>query len=287
MTAEHLCIVCPQLRQGEPRVYERAQVCEGCRPRLRSMLAEAVEHFAHVDPRKGSTKGERVSGSRTPPLPLLVDPLDLRMPPHLDTVHDPFGDQTGEISAATVLESWARDWQTYWWATLPPPTVGRLAHWLGLRLDMACDQHPAIDEFATGLRDLIRALRRVNGHLGPAFDLLDVPCRRCDWLTLVPVARADRVECLHCGDLASGEEYHRWTGLLVAGVRDQWVDFDLDALLYVDEAALLVRVSQNTVRLWVGRGVLAVAVRDHGRPRFAARDVFEAERRTRTGLLAV
>jgi len=284
---EHRCVTCAQLRAGEPRIYERAQCCEGCRPRLRSMLAEVVEHFAQVDPRKGSRKAERVSGSRTPPLPLLVDPLDLRMPPHLDTVYDPHGDQTGEISVATKLEAWCRDWQTHWWASLPAPTVGQLAQWLSIRLELACDEHPAVDEFAADLRELIRTLRRVNGQLGPAFDQLDVPCRRCDWLTLVPVARADRVECLHCGDLASGEEYQRWTGLLTAGVRDQWVDFDLDALLYVDEAALLVKVSQNTVRLWVKRAVIEVAERDHGRPRFTARAVFEAERRTRSGLLAV
>lgn len=251
------------------------------------MLAEVVEHFVHVDVRKGNRGGERVSGSRTPPLPLLVDPLDLRMPANLGAVHDLDGDQIGEISVATRLEGWARDWQTYWWATLPPPSVGQLSHWLSLRLEIACDAHPGVDEFALDMRELIRTLRRVNGLLGPTFDLLDVPCRRCDWLSLVPVAEQDRIECLHCGDLASGDEYQRWTGLLTAGVRDQWVDFDLDALLYVDEAALLVKVTQNAIRLWIKRGVLEVALRDHGRPRFTARAVFEAERRTRSGLLAV
>jgi len=284
---EHLCVTCSQLRQGGPRIYDRKQCCEGCRARLLSMLVEVVEHFVSVDVRKGRKAGVRVSGSREAPLPLLVDPLDLRMPPQLGTVHDTFGDQIGEISVATVLESWARDWQTYWWATLPPPSVGQLSHWLGLRLEKACDEHPAIDEFALAVRELIRTLRRVNGQLGPMFDLLDVPCRRCDWLSLVPVAQQDRVECLHCGDLASGEEYARWTGLLAAGVRDQWVDLDLDALLYGDEAALLAKVTQNTIRLWIKRSVIVVAERDRGRPRFTARAVFEAERQTRSGLLAV
>ena len=250
------------------------------------MLAEVVEHFVSVDVRKGNRGGMRVSGSKTPPLPLLVDPLDLRMPANVGTVHDPFGDQYGEISVATRLEAWARDWQTYWWATLPPPSVGQLSNWLSLRLETACNEHPGIDEFALDMRELIRTLRRVNGQLGPAFDLLDVPCRRCDWLSLVPVAEQDRIECLHCGDLATGDEYTRWTGLLTAGVRDQWVEFNLDALLYVDEAALLAKVTQNTIRLWVKREVLGVAERHFGRPRFTARSVFEAERRTRTGLLA-
>lgn len=264
------------------------------------MLAEVVEHFVTVDVRKGNRGGVRVSGSRTPPLPLAIDPLDLRMPANVGTVHEPpcecrppgpdcrpglpHLDQAGEISVATRLEAWARDWQTYWWSILPMPTVPALANWLGTWLEKACDGHPGIDEFAAELRDIIVALRRVNGLLGPTFDLLDVPCRRCDWLSLVPVAKQDRIECLHCGDLANGDEYQRWTGLLTAGVRDQWVDFNLDALLYVDEAALLVKVTQNTIRLWIKRGVLVVSERDHGRPRLTARAIFEAERRTRSGL---
>lgn len=282
---EHVCCVCPQLRHGEPRIYERANVCEGHRAQLRSILAEIVELYVKLDPRKPTTGGQRVSGSRTPPLPFVVDTVDLRLPPNVRTVHDAAGDQVGEISIATRLESWARDWQTHDWATLPPPTVSGLARWLLIRVDDICDRHPAVDEFAADLRDQLRILRRVNGISGPAFDTLDIPCRRCDCLALIPVAKQDRVECLQCGDLASGEEYTRWTGLLTAGVRHRWVDFDPAVTLYVDEAALLVKVTADVIRQWTKRGTLPVADRDHGRPMFTAADVFEAERRTRSGVV--
>jgi hypothetical protein len=331
--SEHLCVVCPVLRRGEPRIYERANVCEACRPTLRSLIVEAAQLYADITLERASTGGDRVSGSRTPPVPLNIDALDMTMPPHLGAVADelvkvyatvkvevevwlpaqpdveyatvteersqrvrarddrgilaygPSGDQVGEISVPTMLETAARDWQTYRWALLPEPTVPALAKWLEVRLEWACDHHPAIDEFAAEIRDQVRTLRRLNGLAGPAFDTLDVPCRRCDWLTLAPIARKDLVECLHCGDLTTGEELDRWTGLLAAAVRDQWVDFDLDAMLYLDEAALLGKVTENTVRQWVKRGVLEVAERHHGRPLFVARDVLEAERRTRTGVV--
>lgn len=332
---EHLCVVCPQLRQGEPRIYERANVCEGCRPTVRSLLVEAPELYGGLSMERASKGGDRVSGSRTPPVPLDLDALDITLPPNVGTVaddlvplydtvsvevavwvparaDDPYikvhewraqrirrrdergilayglsGDQVGEPSLPSVLETWARDWQSHAWATLPEPTVPALSRWLETRVEWACDHHPAIDDFVGQLRDQVRILRRINGLSGPAFDTLDIPCRRCDWLSLIPVAKQDRVECMHCGDLATGDEYDRWTGLLAAGVRQQWVDFDLDARLYLDEAALLAKVTENTVRQWVKRGILVVSDRHHGRPLFPARDVFEAERRTRSGLLAV
>lgn len=334
---EHLCVTCVHLRQGDPNIWERAQVCEACRARLRGLLGSIVEQWANLDPRRGRAAAVRVSGSRTPPLPLRVDAVDLALPAHVqgveedllpqyETVHieveiwqparpdaveyqteriavtqrqrardangwlayGPSGDQVGEPSAAAVLDTWARDWQTYPWAdvSLPPATVPALAEWLSRWLEVACDRHPAVDDFAEEMLELLRSLRRANGLAGPAVELLDVPCRKCDWLALAPVPRQDRIECLNCGDLASGEEYGRWTRLLAAGVQDLVVDFDLDALLYVDEAALLARVTQNTVRLWIARDLVPVAERDHGRPRLRARDVLEAERRSRTGVVA-
>ena len=334
---EHACVVCPQLRPGDPNTWEHPNVCGACRARLRAMLDDIVTQWAELDTTKATAQAVRVSGSRTPPLPLRVDPLDLALPAHVQAVQDdlvpqyetirvkvevwlpgrptagdryptqtievaqrrrardangwlaygPSGDQTGEPSTAAVLDSWARDWQTYPWANamLPTPDVAPLAAWLTLWLEAACDHHPAIDDFADQLRQHLRVLRRVNGHAGPVVELLDTPCRRCDWLALAPVPRQDRIECLHCGDLTTGAEHERWTGLLAAGVRELAIDIDLDALLYVDEAALLAKVSQNTVRLWVKRALLPIAERDHGRPRFRARDVLAIERRTRTGVV--
>lgn len=219
MTAEHRCVCCPQLRPGEPRIYERPTVCEGCRSRLRSLLAEVVELYAAVELEPGATAGSRVSGSRTPPLPLAVAALDLTLPAHLGTVHDPFGDQAGDISATTVLESWARDWQTYTWALLPEATVAALAAWLRERLDWACDHHPAVDDFAFELSNLVGKLR----PRAPRAELmLGVPCRDCDRLTLYRWPGSDYIECDSCTVLLTPEEYQRWTELIAAPEHLPW-----------------------------------------------------------------
>lgn len=260
---ERLCCVCPQLRQGEPRIYDRPQVDEGCRSRLRALLGEVVEHYAVLTLEKGPGGGAKVSGSRTPPLPLSLNALDLTMPPHHGAVTEfrapqyvlveeivevwiparpdqdeyrteeralrwrkrtgelgPSGDQVGEPSAPTILDSWARDWQTYEWALLPAPTVPLLAAWLTERLDWACDTHPAIDDFAGQINDLAGRLRpgapRAEFKLG-------VPCRECERLTLFVWPGGDYVECGSCPSLLTPIEYERWTSLLSSKEHQPWV----------------------------------------------------------------
>lgn len=125
---EHLCVACPQLRNGEPRVYDRPNVCEGCRSRLRSMLSEVVELYAELlasyrdiapvttsgtpweytdyegkvhrglqlDPvavavPAGPTKdqsGDHVTGSRSAPIPVSATTVDLTLGPAPKTVED-------------------------------------------------------------------------------------------------------------------------------------------------------------------------------------------------------
>lgn len=217
---EHLCCVCPQLRAGEPRIYERANVCEGCRSRLRAMLGEVVELYVDLSLEKGSNGGAKVSGSRTPPLPLVVVVLDLTMPPHIYPVHDPNHDQVGWPSAADILELWARDWQTYSWALLPAPTVPELAKWLTERLDWACDEHPAVDEFAAELNGLVRRLRPP----APRAELkIGVPCRECEKVTLYRWPGSDYIECGSCDLLMTPEEYQRWCELISATEHQPWV----------------------------------------------------------------
>lgn len=184
------------------------------------MLAEVVELHAELDLTKGSATGERVSGSRTPPLPLRVDPLDLGMPARIQSVHDPYGDQVGEISIASTLDLWARDWQTHWWATLPPPTVDNLAQWLLERLDDACNLHGAIDDFAFELNDRLRRLR----PRAPRPELkTNVPCPRCEHAALYRMPGSDRIECGTCPALLTMDEYERWVGLCAAPEYMPWV----------------------------------------------------------------
>lgn len=296
--SERLCVTCPQLRPGDPRVYDRPHVCEGCRSRLRALLAEVVEDHAAVELAKPSNGGAKVSGSRTPPLPLALTALDATMPPQpravssdlvplYDTVQvvvpvwdravprqrcdcpeceqarasarkerrpDPTqayvpaverdlrevsmaqrvrrrdergilayglsGDQAGDPSAPAVLDSWARDWQTWRWALLPDPAVPALARWLADRLDWACDRHPAVDDFAAELSDLAGRLR----PRGPKAELkTGVPCRECDRVTLYRWPGSDFVECGSCPCLMTPEEYLRWVQMLAMPEHQPWV----------------------------------------------------------------
>jgi ribosomal protein S27E len=221
---EHQCVVCPQLRPGEPRIYERPQVCEGCRSRLRSLLAELLESYVQVKLLKSTGGGAKVSGSRTPPLPLAVDSLDLTLPSHTAAVHDDYGDQVGHPSVASVLDSWARDWQTYRPELLPAPNVSSLVGWLTDRLEWACDSHPAVDDFAAELRTLVGVVRSAAGLTRPKADLkLGVPCRDCERVTLFRWPGSDYVECGSCSVLMTPAEYERWTQLISAPEWRPWV----------------------------------------------------------------
>lgn len=221
---ERQCCVCPQLRPGEPRIYERAQACEGCRSRLRSLLAELLEAYSQLELVKGSTAGAKVSGSRTPPLPLAVTALDLTMPARVCAVHDADGDQVGHPGVASVLDSWARDWQTYRPELLPSPNVSSLTGWLTDRLEWACDSHPAIDDFAAELRSLVGVVRAAAGLTRPKAEVkFGVPCRDCEKVTLFRWPGSDYVECGSCPVLMTPEDYLRWTQLISAPEWRSWV----------------------------------------------------------------
>lgn len=141
-----------------------------------------------------------------------------------ETLMVPAGDQIGELPVATKLDQWVREWITYGWCPgdhLPVPTVVTLVDWLSKRLDVACDHHPAIDEFATEIRDLLRTCRRHAGLLLAHPEYLDgVPCSGCDLMALFRKPGDDyRAECGSCGKLYTDEEYERWVGLVAAQVR--------------------------------------------------------------------
>lgn len=223
---EHLCVCCPQLRPGDPRVYERPMVCGGCRSRLRSLLAEGREIYLTLDASPGSGVGQRVSGSREPALPVRVTVVDLTMPARVGVVHDPNHDQTGHPGVASVLDCWVRDWRGYRRAGegLPTPTAPELFGWLAVRLDWACDVHPAIDEFASEMRALVAALHAAAGAGQARPEPCDgVPCRRCDLLTLVRLADGSGdVECANpdCRVLYGRQDYEQWCRLVASPLKN-------------------------------------------------------------------
>lgn len=167
MTEPLGCIVC----QRAGRIPNRPPVCDGDRQALGSMLREIPDLFTRLDPSPAKGGGEKVSGSRVPPVPLNVDVADLTNHIHratltpLPSLHPE--DQVGYLAVATELDFWVQDWRLALYPdhSLPLPTVAVLAGWLANRLEDACDHHPAIDEFAAKVKAIHRALiRQVSEH---------------------------------------------------------------------------------------------------------------------------
>jgi hypothetical protein len=221
---EHQCLTCPHLHGHKPRVYNRAQVCDRCRQHLADMLVGIPGLYAQLPEHleRGTSIWERVSGGEPEAaLPFVEDVWDLLLP-----LRRPLAgrDQIGYLSVITVVTTWTRDWADHRGkrelAALA--TVGGHTRWLVDRIDWACDDHPAIDEFAAELRALTRAMRR---YVGPETSrpqpCIGVPCRRCDQKALARLADGSGdVECQNpaCRTIYRPAEYTRWIGLLAAAL---------------------------------------------------------------------
>lgn len=210
------CAVC----QRRPPL--RPQVCDGCRARLGRDLAEIAKLHAVLpdlmEPGRAGT--QRVSGTREAPLPLRVDVLDLSLPLRgAEAISDPHGDQTGHLPVVAVLDQWARDWRDTrdQGERLPVPTVPELVRWLANRLGWACDQHPAVDEFATEVDQKLTELRGVHG-LTRLRHRLPAPCPSCELLAVYRDDGADWIECGGCGRLWSEAEWARLVTVLAGEV---------------------------------------------------------------------
>lgn len=218
------CVLCMR------RPAERPQACEPCRLWLPGVLRDVADGHAVLDlTARSAGAAQRVSGSREAPVPLALETLDLAAAARLGSrgphARGVLGDddQVGHLAVATELEYWVIDWigERAQVEHRPDPTVPTLARWLDVRMDWACDRHPAVDEFAADLRDLRAVLRRANGDLPQRpTPLVGVPCSRCDQKALYrDPESAWRATCGNCGRLYSELEYADWTGLLAAAHR--------------------------------------------------------------------
>jgi hypothetical protein len=177
--------------------------------------------------------GARVSGSKERAAPADVDLLDLTATPRAafptaaGRAHK--ADQIGLPSVAADLDLWVRDWRDTLFPGqhLPEPTVPSLVGWLDKRLHRACDAHPAIDEFATEMFELRRALRGKLGLNAPPKQLCHgVFCKSCDRKTLY--REGGLITCGNCGLNYSEEEYRKWIGLLNAETKQRLREGDLE-----------------------------------------------------------
>lgn len=220
--SEHTCVICQR------REWERAMVCEGDRTQLDALLAAVVDLYAQLPDEllPGAGGGERVAGTREAPLPLRVDVLDLTLPAHQGS-RGPMArgvlglddDQVGDLSVATELETWARDWAELRGERVPEPYVASMVTWLRIRLDWACDEHPAVDEFAASVRELVGRLRGVFGQAPERPTLLGVPCPSCDMVATYREPGDERTHCGACGRIMEAEVYERMMVGRVAELR--------------------------------------------------------------------
>lgn len=221
------CVVC---QRREPN---RPLVCDGDRLRLAQYLREIPDLYAllpTVLAAHGSGR-EKVSGSREAPVPVSLAVVDLlapaRHPEPTEAGRAHPEDIDGGLSVASTLDEWVRDWRSHRakGEGAPPATVYQLAHWLGVRLAEACDDHPAIDEFALEIRGVVASLRGAL-NLRRHIERLPAPCPSCDTLALYrevdPVRGASEwVECGSCHRLWREEEYRRLVVVLDGELREK------------------------------------------------------------------
>jgi hypothetical protein len=98
--------------------------------------------------------GAHVSGTKTAPLPVRLEPLSLRA-------------RGGII---TVMASWEADWRETRQMTaaqrgIRDRDLGAIVLWLRAHLPWAIEHHPAIEEFADEVRDVVRQCRAAAGLL--------------------------------------------------------------------------------------------------------------------------
>lgn len=156
------CPVCHRRRSDH--------ICDPCRERTRLQLTDIPDQYARLTDalQPGSSPGGTpVSGTRTPPLPLRVDVLNLvaRAPAGNGNIHDPYRDQFGPPSIFGFLVSWENTIRAHflhsmktWGGSVEQTVTGSAGYLLG-QWDLMADEYPAAPEFAAELAALMGTIR--------------------------------------------------------------------------------------------------------------------------------
>lgn len=206
-------------RDTRPLVRRPVAVAYEIATRTRHLVYEdvppdPVASALPAGPLNGSRTGARVSGSPGRSAPIRIDSTDLLAAPRRASWHvaqrSPWpDDQVGYLSVATELEFWATDWAHLRGEGRPFPSVPDLCSWLLDRLEWACQNHYAIDEFAGAVQRLSSTLYGLNGYPPARPKLMEAPCRRCKLLTLVQAFPDANIECanVECLQIVTPDEY--------------------------------------------------------------------------------
>lgn len=148
----------------------------------------------------GSSAGARVSGTRTPPAPLRVEPLSLLC-------------RGGIVS---ILGTWETDWRQRRGLSTNPARADReqllagdqvladIVRFLRAHLAWATAEHPAVDEFAGEVRQITAACRAALGMITDARRIGQCPAvldngRTCGRV-LYADPYSDEIWCDRCGN---------------------------------------------------------------------------------------
>lgn len=194
---------CPICRRQTDRSHTgcRNAVDEHLRqiPGLYRLLADVLE--------PGTNPSARVSGSRTPPLPVRLEPLSLR----------------GRGGIVTILATWETDWREM---RGYPPILGRadreqlvagenvvvyVCSFLRVHLDWAIDHHPAVDAFAGEIREIVEACFAALGARNDLMKVGQCPTVRDDGKPCGQVLYADPYgDTIRCGRCRADWPRNRW-----------------------------------------------------------------------------
>lgn len=168
------CTRCPrELRDHELGRY----LCRPCEDQaaehLRAIPALYVQLGQHLQ--RGAGTGPAVSGSKTAPVPIRLDIIDLEL-------------ETGPILGP--LQSWVRDWEHHGHAELHETgslqeRVAGACRTLRYNLRWAVENHPAVDEAVREIADAHRILKGVTGGEKPPRGItVTCPCEQPLRITL-------------------------------------------------------------------------------------------------------
>lgn len=183
------CTICrrPTDPEREPIRHQR------CADRLRTSLADIPGLYALMGAvlAPGATSGgAHVSGTRTAPLPVRLEPLSLRA-------------RGGII---TVLGTWEADWREIRGLTeaergIGERDLGAIVLWLRAHLPWAIEQHPAVTEFADEVRDIVQQCRAAAGLLPRMMRIGDCPAlvgEEACGAQLYADPQDDEIRCRRC-----------------------------------------------------------------------------------------
>lgn len=241
--SDRICVLCAYYHpRADPHFPDRGQTCAAGRRRLEhDLIAVRAGYLRLLELGDDGLPGAKDAASRklpaaTVPTPSnqpavtgtrdrripLTDVTDLLAAAQTGSVTDPYRDQVGRHSIATVLNEWVLAWHERYFANQrrPVPAAPALIDWLaGVRLELVCDADPAITDFAAELAELRGVIRH---HLGETRKKLQpmwgVACPRCELMSqlMLDPEDPDRYrECAHCGRLLTDDEYRTHLSKLV------------------------------------------------------------------------